>query len=306
MNDILDLIGNTPLIRLKRTEEKFNLSTPLYAKSELLNLTGSVKDRVALGILTKAKKLGKIKKGDYVVEATSGNLGVSLAVIGKKLGYKPIIVMPEGFSAERISLIKGYGGKVILTNSNGGMQNAVAVAREIAERKKGYFVDQFNNSECVDVHYKNTATEIDKALNKNVGIIIAGVGTGGTVCGIGKYFKEKSKAVICGVEPMESPTISKGIVGKHKIQGIGAGFVPKIFQSQYVDKMLTASYEQSIKYCKILAETEGVFGGISSGACYFAGINYLQKEKPKNNAVIILADCGYRYISTGIFNDEKL
>lgn len=305
MNDILNLIGNTPLIRLKTTEEKFNLSAPLYAKLEFFNLTGSVKDRVAFSILTKAEKLGKIKKGDYVVEATSGNLGISLAVIGKKLGYKPIIVMPNGFSEERTTLIKSYGGKVVLTDRSGGMLSAVAVARKIAERVKGYFVDQFNNPECVNVHYRNTATEIDKALNKKVGAIIAGVGTGGTVCGIGKYFKEKSETVICGVEPYESPTISKGVSSKHKIQGIGAGFIPKIFQSKYVDKMFTASYEQSIKYCKILAETEGVLGGISSGACYFAGINYLQKEKQKNIAVIIFADCGYRYISTGLFSDDK-
>lgn len=298
---ILDTIGNTPLIRLENIEKRFNLSATLYAKAEYFNLTGSVKDRPALNILLNAERKGLIKKGDCIVEATSGNMGISLVAIGKKLGYKPVIVIPEGFSAERTALIKAYGGEVIFSQGALGMDGAVKKAKEIALSLNGYYVDQFNNEDNYLAHYLSTGREIYEALNGTVDRFIAGIGSGGTITGVAKFLKEKREVEIIGVEPSLSPLLSQGKVGKHSIQGIGANFKPSILDEGLIDKIITVSDEEAKEFTRILCKEEGLLCGISSGAAIAASVKYLSKVKDEKVTVVLLPDGGLKYVSTGLF-----
>ncbi len=302
MEDLLKTIGNTPLLRLRETEKLFGLESPLYAKAEFFNPTGSVKDRTALYILQSAKKQGLIKKGDYIVEATSGNMGISLSVIGKKSGYKPVIVIPDGFSAERTALLKAYGVKVFITDKTLGMDGAVKKAKELSASLNGYYIDQFNNENNYLAHYFSTGAEIYRQLKGSVGQFIACVGSGGTITGVGKYLKEKTSAKIIAVEPEKSPLLSRGKVGKHKIQGIGTNFLPSVLDKSLLDVVLTVSDEDAYLYTKKLANVEGLLCGLSSGACYKAAIEYLKNSRNiEGNTVVLFADGGLKYISEGVF-----
>lgn len=303
MDDLLKTIGNTPLLRLSETEKLFDLKSPLYAKVEFFNPTGSVKDRAALHILQSAKKQGLIKNGDYIVEATSGNMGIALSVIGKKSGYKPVIVIPDGFSTERIALLKAHGAKVFITDKTLGMDGAVKKAKELSVSLNGYYINQFNNENNYLAHYLSTGPEIYRQLQGSIGQFIACVGSGGTVVGVGKYLKEKTSARIIAVEPQESPLLSKGKVGKHKIQGIGTNFMPSILDKNLLEDVLTVSDEDAYLYTKILANVEGLLCGISSGACYKAAIEYLKgSNNIKGNTVVLFADGGLKYVSEGVFS----
>lgn len=298
---ILDAIGNTPLIRLENIEKRFNLTAPLYAKAEYFNLTGSVKDRPALNILLNAERKGLIKKGDCIVEATSGNMGISLVAIGKKLGYKPVIVIPEGYSAERTTLMKAYGGEVVFSEASLGMDGAVNKAKELAFSLNGYYVDQFNNEDNYLAHYLTTGREIYETLNGSVDRFIAGIGSGGTITGVAKFLKEKKNVEIIGVEPLYSPLLSQGKAGKHSIQGIGANFKPSILNESLIDKILTVSDEDAKEFTRILCKEEGLMCGISSGAAVSASVKYLSCLKDDKVTVVLLPDGGLKYVSTGLF-----
>lgn len=304
MENLSKTIGNTPLVRLTAIEKLYKINASLYAKVESFNLTGSVKDRSAFTIIVEAEKRGDITRGDYIVEATSGNMGISLTAIGKKLGYKPVIVIPEGFSKERSDLILAYGGEIVYTPKNLGMDGAVKKAKEIARALNGYFIDQFNNGDNVKAHYLTTGKEIYRDLNGKVDYFFAGVGSGGTVSGVGKYLKEKTAAKIIGIEPSDSPLLSKGVAGSHKIQGIGANFIPSILDKTVIDEVLTAPYEKSVEFCKILAKEEGLLCGISSGAALYCAVEYLKNQKISGNAVTLFPDGGLKYLSTGIYENE--
>lgn len=304
MENLSKTIGNTPLVRLTAIEKLYQINASLYAKVESFNLTGSIKDRSAFTIIVEAEKRGDVKRGDYIVEATSGNMGISLTAIGKKLGYKPVIVIPEGFSKERSDLILAYGGEIVYTPKNLGMDGAVKKAKEIASALNGYFIDQFNNGDNVKAHYLTTGKEIYRDLSGKVDYFFAGVGSGGTVSGVGKYLKEKTDAKIIGIEPSDSPLLSKGVAGSHKIQGIGANFIPSILDKTVIDEVLTAPYEKSVEFCKILAKEEGLLCGISSGAALYCAVEYLKNQKISGNAVTLLPDGGLKYLSTGIYGNE--
>lgn len=299
--ELFETIGNTPLIRLYQTEKRFGIKTPLFAKVEYFNLTGSIKDRAAYNILMSAKNRGLLKDGDYIVEATSGNMGISLAAIGKKLGYKPVIVIPEGFSKERISLIKAYGGDVRFTPSKDGMDGAVKKAEELSRELNGFYVDQFNNPDNYEAHYKTTAPEIYNQLNGDVSCLVAGVGSGGTITGMAKFLKEKRSLTVCGVEPESSPLLSQNRAGKHRIQGIGANFIPSILDKKIIDGIITVSDDDAEEFTKILATTEGLLCGVSSGAAYAAAVRYLQDNKVDGNTIVIFPDGGLKYMSIGLF-----
>lgn len=304
MENLLKTIGNTPLIRLTAIEKLYQIYANLYAKAEYFNLTGSVKDRSAFTIIVEAEKRGDIKRGDYIVEATSGNMGISLTAIGKKLGYKPVIVIPEGFSKERSDLIIAYGGEVVYTPKTLGMDGAVVKAKEIARSLNGYFIDQFNNGDNVKAHYLTTGKEIYRDLDGKVDCFFACIGSGGTVSGVGKYLKEKTAAKIFGIEPSESPLLTKGVAGAHKIQGIGANFIPAILDKTVIDEVLTAPYEKSVEFCRILAKEEGLLCGLSSGAALYCAVEYLRNRKIYGNAVTLFPDGGVKYLSTGIYSNE--
>lgn len=304
MENLLKTIGNTPLIRLKAIEKLYRINANLYAKAEYFNLTGSIKDRSAFTIITEAAKRGDIKRGDYIVEATSGNMGISLTAIGKKLGYKPVIVIPEGFSKERSALISAYGGEIVYTPKNLGMDGAVEKAKRIARSLNGYFIDQFNNRDNVKAHYLTTGKEIYRNLGGKVDCFFACIGSGGTISGVGKYLKEKTDAKVFGVEPFDSLLLTKGTSGAHKIQGIGANFIPNILDRNVIDEVFTATYEKSVEFCKILAKEEGLLCGISSGAALYCAVEYLRNKKTFGNAVTIFPDGGIKYLSTGLYCNE--
>lgn len=297
---VLELIGNTPLVELKKIKEKYNLKANIFAKIESNNPFGSIKDRVAYQMIIDAEKDGLLKDGSTIIEPTSGNTGIALAAIGKLKGYDVIIVMPSSVSIERIKLIEAYGGKVILTEASSGMQGSVDKANELINNiPNSIILGQFINPSNPKVHFLTTGKEIYEDLDGKIDIFISGIGTGGTISGVGKYLKNKNTDIkIIGVEPKNSPLLSKGKVGSHKIQGIGANFIPKTLNVNIYDEIVSVSDDEAFEYKKILNELEGIFAGISSGAALYAAIKEAKKEENTNkNIVVILPDTGMRYLS---------
>ena len=297
---VLELIGNTPLVELKKIKEKYNLKSNIFAKIESNNPFGSIKDRVAYQMIIDAEKDGLLKDGSTIIEPTSGNTGIALAAIGKLKGYDVIIVMPSSVSIERIKLIEAYGGKVVLTEASSGMQGSVDKANELINNiPNSIILGQFTNPSNPKVHFLTTGKEIYEDLDGKIDIFISGIGTGGTISGVGKYLKNKNMDIkIIGVEPKNSPLLSKGKVGSHKIQGIGANFIPKILNINIYDEIVSVSDDEAFEYKKILNELEGIFAGISSGAALYAAIKEAKKEENTNkNIVVILPDTGMRYLS---------
>lgn len=296
---VLELIGNTPMLKLKKEDEN---SADIYVKLEKFNATGSVKDRAALGMIEKAEKDNLIKPGDTIVEPTSGNTGIALAMIGKLKGYKVIIVMPETMSEERRALIKAYGAELILTDGKKGMKGAIAKAEELS-KQPGYFIpSQFDNEANKEKHYETTAEEILKDL-PDVDVFIAGVGTGGTVTGVSKKLKERLKNVrTIAAEPEKSKVLSGGKPGPHSIQGIGAGFIPSIYESEVIDEVFAVTDEDAFKEAKEFAAKEGLLVGISTG-CALSVAKNIAKEIGKDKKIVLIApDGGEKYISMGLYD----
>ncbi len=299
-DNALEMIGNTPLLKLNNIIN--GEMADIYLKLEKFNPAGSVKDRAALGMIEKAENLGVLKKGDIIVEPTSGNTGIALAMIGKLKGYKVIIVMPDTMSVERRNLIKAYGAELILTDGTKGMKGAINKAEEIYNSGKGYFIpQQFMNKANPEKHYATTAEEIIKDV-PNTDIFIAGVGTGGTISGVGKRLKElRSEIKVIGVEPSKSPVLSGGQPGPHKIQGIGAGFIPDIYNKEVVDSIVQVKDEDAFEAARLVAKEEGILIGISSGANVYAAIQ-LAKELGKGKTIVTVApDGGEKYLSMGLY-----
>ena len=298
-NSVTELIGKTPLLRLNNIEKALGLKGKLYAKLESFNPTGSAKDRPALFIIDDAEKSGLIKKGSTIIEPTSGNTGIAISAICASRGYKAVIVMPDTMSVERIASMKAYGAEVVLTDGKLGMQGAVKKAKELNASIKGSIIaGQFDNPANTLSHYQTTGREIYDDLDGKVDVYIAGIGTGGTLSGVAKYLKEKGETLVVGVEPENSPLISKGKSGAHKIQGIGANFIPGNFDSAVCDKIATVSDEDAYSTATMIAKTEGVFVGISSGASLKTAIEYAKMPEFKGkNIVVLLPDTGLRYLS---------
>ena len=301
-NSIIDLIGNTPLLELKNIKEKYNLKSNIYAKIEGYNPGGSIKDRIALQMILDLEKEGKLKKGSVIIEPTSGNTGIGIALIGLLRGYKVIIVMPSSMTIERIKLIESFGAEVILTDASKGMLGSIEKANELNKKyENSIILGQFENMSNPLAHYLTTGPEIYNDLEGNIDIFIAGIGTGGTISGVGKYLKEKNSNIqIIGVEPFNSPLISKGVKGSHKIQGIGANFIPNTLNKDVIDIIELIDDKDAFEYSKIATKLEGVLVGISSGAALKIAIDYAKKEENKN-IVVILPDTGYKYLSTDLF-----
>lgn len=298
--NLIQTIGNTPLVKVNKLSKSKNL----YAKIEYFNPAGSVKDRIALAMIEDAENKGLITKNTTIIEPTSGNTGIGLAFISAIKGYKLILTMPETMSIERRKLLQAYGAELVLTDGAKGMKGAIEKAQELHEQIPDSFIpQQFKNPANPEKHYNTTAQEIWKDTNGEVDIFVAGVGTGGTVSGIGKFLKEQKKDVtIVAVEPASSSVLSGGQAGTHKIQGIGAGFVPDTFDRNVVDKIITVTNEDAVETARLSAKQEGMFIGISSGACLYAAIN-LANENPDKNVVALLPDTGERYLSSVLFEN---
>ena len=299
-----DLIGKTPLVALNKYSAFRGLKTPLVAKVEFFNPGGSVKDRIALGMVEAAEKDGTLKPGATIIEPTSGNTGVGLALVAAVKGYKLILTMPETMSVERRNLVKAYGAKVELTPGKDGMNGAIKAAEKLRDSIEGAVIlGQFNNPANPQKHYDTTAVELWNDTDGDIDIFVAGVGTGGTLSGIGKYLKEKKPDVkIVAVEPLTSPVLSGGKSGPHKIQGIGAGFIPQTYHAEVVDEILTVDNDDAIRTGRQLAQQEGLLVGISSGAAVFAAAELaLQPENKDKKIVVLLPDTGERYLSTVLY-----
>ncbi|MDU1321481.1 MAG: cysteine synthase A [Clostridium botulinum] len=297
----IDLIGNTPMFKLNNMKEED--MADVYIKLEKFNPGGSIKDRAALGMIEEAEKMGKIKPGDIIVEPTSGNTGIGLAMVGRLKGYKVIIVMPDSMSIERRNMIKAYGAELVLTEGNKGMTGAIEKAEELARDKKGYFIpQQFSNRANSKKHYETTAVEILKDV-EDLDVFVASVGTGGTIAGIGRRLKEFNKNIkVVAVEPHNSPVISGGKAAPHKIQGIGAGFVPEVYEKDVVDEVMTITDEESYEYARRFGTEEGILVGISSGANIAAAIKIAKKLGKGKKVVTVAPDGGEKYISTGLYD----
>lgn len=305
-NSMEELVGNTPLLRLKNVEKEYSLKARLFAKLEGVNPTGSVKDRAAKELILDAEERGLLKKGGTVIEPTSGNTGIALAMLCKAKGYKAIIVMPETMSIERRKLMLSYGAELVLTDGDKGMQGAIEKAQELQKTIPNSFIpDQFSNPANWRAHYKTTGVEIYQDLDGDVGAFVASVGTGGTFTGTAKFLKEKNSFVKAfAVEPSESAVLSGGEKGAHGIQGIGAGFIPKVLDMGLIDEVIKVSTRQSVEYAKMLVKTEGVSAGISSGAAVFGGIEVAKREEfAGKNVVVVLPDSAWKYLSTELFED---
>lgn len=300
-----ELIGRTPLLELARIEKKHKLKARLLAKLEYFNVTGSVKDRIAKSMIEDAEKHGALKSGTTIIEPTSGNTGIGIASVGTAKGYKVIIVMPETMSLERRKLIKAYGAEIVLTEGAKGMKGAIAKAEELAESLGGVILGQFVNPANPLAHYLTTGPEIWTDTDGETDYFVAGVGTGGTLSGTGKYLKEQNPDVkVIAVEPESSPVLSKGVSGAHKIQGIGAGFVPDTLDKSVYDEIITVSNENAFNTSRKLGITEGVLTGISSGAALYAAIEIAKrKESEGKTVVVLLPDSGDRYFSTDLFKE---
>lgn len=300
------LIGNTPLLELTHMEKEYDLKAKVIAKLEYLNPSGSVKDRVAKAMIEEAEKAGKLKPGSVIIEPTSGNTGIGLASVAAAKGYQMMVVMPETMSVERRQLMKAYGAQVVLTEGSKGMKGAIAKARELAEAlPESFLPGQFENPANPQTHREHTGPEIYKGTKGCVDIFVAGVGTGGTITGVGEYLKSKNpKIQIIAVEPIASPVLSSGTAGPHKIQGIGAGFVPDILNTKIYDDIIPVSDQDAFAMGKKIGEKEGILVGISSGAAAFAAIELAKlPENEGKNIVVLLPDGGDRYLSTPLFAD---
>ena len=299
-NGVLELIGKTPILKLNNLANE-NMAD-IYVKLEKYNPSGSVKDRAALGMIERAEEMGLLKKGDTIVEPTSGNTGIGIAMIGKVKGYNVVIVMPETMSKERRDLIKAYGAELFLTDGSKGMKGAIEKANELV-KEKGYFMpQQFENLANPEKHYNTTAEEIFEDIS-DLDVFIAGVGTGGTIAGVGKSLKNKIKDLkVVAVEPENSPVLSGGKPGSHKIQGIGAGFIPSIYNKEYVDEIVKVSDANALKTAKEFAITEGILVGISSGAAIYAAIEIAKKIGKGKKVLVVSPDGGEKYISMGIYD----
>ncbi|NQT30309.1 MAG: cysteine synthase A [Candidatus Saganbacteria bacterium] len=294
--DVAQLIGKTPVVKLKKIVGTG--MADIYAKIEFFNPGGSVKDRICLAMIENAEKEGKLKAHGTIVEPTSGNTGIGLAMIGAARGYKVILTMPETMSLERIYILKSYGAEVVLTPGVLGMKGAIQKAEEIAKKKNAFMPQQFDNPANPEVHRKTTAVEILKAVSSKIDAFVAGVGTGGTITGVGEVLKDKNPAVkIVAVEPATSPVLSGGQPGPHKIQGIGAGFIPKVLNLEIIDQIITVKDDEAFRMSRKLAEEEGLFVGISSGAAAFAALRVAAELGDGKTVVTILPDTGERYFS---------
>lgn len=303
-----ELIGNTPLVELTNIEKQYSLKAKLYAKVEYFNPTGSVKDRIALSMINDAFNKGLINENSVLIEPTSGNTGIGIAALCAMKNIKCILVMPESMSIERRKLLSIYGAKLVLTEAKEGMGGSIKKAKELEKTiPNAIILGQFDNEANPRIHYLTTGKEIYNDLNGKVDLFIAGIGTGGTISGTGKYLKEKIKDVkIIGVEPLSSPVISQNKKGSHKIQGIGAGFIPSTLDLSIIDKVETCSDEDAFKFAKIVPSIEGMLVGISSGASLKVAIEYAKKEENANkNIVVLFPDSGDRYLSTDLFNLEN-
>lgn len=303
-----ELIGNTPLVELTNIEKQYSLKAKLYAKVEYFNPTGSVKDRIALSMINDAFDKGLINENSVLIEPTSGNTGIGIAALCAMKNIKCILVMPESMSIERRKLLSIYGAKLVLTEAKEGMGGSIKKAKELEKTiPNAIILGQFDNEANPRIHYLTTGKEIYNDLNGKVDLFIAGIGTGGTISGTGKYLKEKIKDVkIIGVEPLSSPVISQNKKGSHKIQGIGAGFIPSTLNLEVVDKVETCSDEDAFTFARIVPSIEGMLVGISSGASLKVAIEYAKKEENANkNIVVLFPDSGDRYLSTDLFNLEN-
>lgn len=299
-----ELIGHTPLLELTHIEKEFDLQAKLLAKLEYFNPAGSVKDRIAKAMIDEAEKSGKLKPNSVIIEPTSGNTGIGLASVAAARGYRIIIVMPETMSVERRQLMKAYGAELVLSDGTKGMKGAIAKAQEVADSIPNSFIPgQFVNPANPKAHFATTGPEIFEDTDGNVDIFVAGVGTGGTVTGVGQYLKSKKSGVkVVAVEPLSSPVLSTGVAGAHKIQGIGAGFVPDVLDTKIYDEIIPVSNEDAFAIGKLIGHKEGVLVGISAGAAVWAAIELAKRSENKGkNIVVLLPDTGDRYLSTPLF-----
>ena len=306
VKNLIELVGNTPLMELTKVEEKYALKGKIFAKIEYFNPAGSVKDRIAMQMILDAEAEGKLKKGATIIEPTSGNTGIGLSAIGVARGYRVIIVMPESMSLERRKLVQAYGAELVLTEAAKGMKGAIAKANELLEEIKGSVIlGQFDNPSNPKVHYLTTGPEIYKDLNGKVDALVAGVGTGGTISGVGKFLKEQNKNTkVFAVEPLASAVLSGENPGPHMIQGIGPGFVPNTLDTKIYDEIIKVSNEDALAFGKMISRTEGILVGISSGAALFAAVELAKKEEFKGkNIVVVLPDNGDRYLTTKLFEE---
>ena len=303
--NISELTGNTPILELKNAKEKYGLVANVFAKLEFFNPAGSIKDRVANEMIAEAERSGMLKKGGTIIEPTSGNTGIGLACIAASKGYKAILVMPESMSIERRKLISAYGAEIVLTPASEGMTGSIKRAEELkAEIPGSIIAGQFVNKANPAAHYKTTGPEIWKQTDGKVDVFVSAVGTGGTITGTGKYLKEQNKNIkVVAVEPLSSPVLSGGKASAHKIQGIGAGFVPEVLDTSIYDEIVCVSNEDAIETAREIPKCEGILVGISSGSALFAAFEIAKKEEFKDkNIVVILPDTGERYLSTELFN----
>lgn len=306
VNSIVDAIGQTPLVRLNRLDA--GLPGNVAVKLEFYNPAGSVKDRIGRAIIDAAEEAGALKPGGTIVEGTSGNTGIALAMVGAARGYNVILTMPETMSAERRVLLRAYGAKIVLTPGTDGMRGAVEKAQEIvATTDNAILASQFSNEANPAIHYKTTGSEIWDATDGKIDIFVSGIGTGGTISGAGKYLKEKNPNLqIVAVEPQDSPLLSEGRVGPHKIQGLGANFVPDTLDREIYDSVIAVSGEEAIRTSRALATQEGILGGISSGAAVYAALEEAKKSENKDKLIVaVVPDFGERYISTVLYEDIR-
>ncbi len=300
------LIGNTPLLKLDNLQKKINLQgVNLFAKLEYFNPAGSVKDRIALAMIKDAEEKGILKPGGTIIEPTSGNTGIGIASVAAAKGYRAILTLPDTMTVERRNLLKAYGAELVLTEGAKGMKGAIAKAEELKKTIPGAIIlEQFDNPSNPAIHEATTGPEIWEDLDGQVDAFVAGVGTGGTVTGVGKFLKEKNPNVkIVAVEPADSPVLSGGNAGPHKIQGIGAGFVPTVLDTKVYDEIIKASTEDSFQYGRLIAHSEGILVGISAGAALYAGVELAKRQEFQGkNIVVLLPDSGDRYLSTPLFS----
>ena len=301
-----ELVGNTPIFRLENYMKKYALNAELLAKLEYFNPAGSVKDRIALSMIEQAEKEGQLKKGSVIIEPTSGNTGIGLAAVASSKGYRIIIAMPDTMSVERRKLMKAYGAELVLTDGAKGMKGAITKAYELADEiPNSTILGQFTNPANPAAHRNTTGPEIWNDLDGKVDVFVAGVGTGGTLSGVGEYLKSKNPEIkIVAVEPDTSPVLSEGKAGPHKIQGIGAGFVPDTLNTEIYDEIIRVTNEDAFSFSRDIAHTEGLLVGISSGAALYAAVQIAKREENKGKSIVVLfPDTGERYLSTPLFQE---